>query len=252
MENLERGIAFGDVHSPFEDKRTWALLNMVGRWFKPDMVVNLGDFLDCWIISTHSKDPTRRAYITMESEINEGKKKLAQVDSWGAKVKKFIKGNHEFRLERFIADRAPELNKVCPSIEESLRLRENGWDVTPYKQHVKIGKCFFTHDIGMSGKYTPWYQAAHYQKNVISGHTHRAAMVISGNIAGESHVSMTAGWLGNKEDADYARPNQKVDWCPSFIVFYMTKEGFVYPQLIPIVNYTCVVEGKFFQAPFLK
>jgi len=53
--------------------------------FKPQIIVILGDFIDCFAISTYSKDPSRALGLTKEVSIT--LKKLDELNSLGAKQK---------------------------------------------------------------------------------------------------------------------------------------------------------------------
>jgi len=249
---IKRYFFIPDMHWPYADLRYWALIMKVMRWWRPHGIVILGDFLDFWAISFHSKDPARRAKGNMEDEIAEGNRRLDELDSIGAKDKQYISGNHEYRLERYIQEKCPELHKLVPSVPEALRLEKRGWKFTPYKQHTRIGKAYVTHDVGVSGKYAHYRAADNYQKNIITGHTHRAGSTISGNVAGETHFSMMCGWGGDVEAADYAQQSQKKDWVKSAGIGYFKPDGVFFGYIVPMVNYECVIDGKLFTAPFVK
>jgi predicted phosphodiesterase len=195
-ETLKRYFFLPDIHSPFEDKRYWALVLKVLADWKPYGIVILGDFMDCYTLSFHSKDPGRMAKTAFDEEVDDAKHKIWQLNQFGAKDKRFVCGNHEYRLIRYIEEKAPYLYKTHPNIQTMLGLDQAGWKFTPYKQHTRIGKAYVTHDVGVAGKFAHYRAADNYQKTIITGHTHRAASVISGNVAGETHFSMMCGWGG--------------------------------------------------------
>ena len=60
-ETLKRILIIPDVHAPYHDKKAWALVMKVAHAFKWDKVVCLGDFFDCYAISSYRKDPRREA-----------------------------------------------------------------------------------------------------------------------------------------------------------------------------------------------
>ena len=48
-----------DVHVPYHDKRAWELMLAVGKDLKPQVLVSLGDMMDFYSVSSHSKNPNR-------------------------------------------------------------------------------------------------------------------------------------------------------------------------------------------------
>jgi hypothetical protein len=110
-ETLKRYFFLPDIHSPFEDKRYWALVLKVLADWKPYGIVILGDFMDCYTLSFHSKDPGRMAKTAFDEEVDDAKHKIWQLNQFGAKDKRFVCGNHEYRLIRYIEEKAPYLYK---------------------------------------------------------------------------------------------------------------------------------------------
>jgi hypothetical protein len=72
--------------------------------------------------------------------------------------------------------------------------------------------------------------------------------VVEGTALGEAKLSATFGWLGNREKVDYMQRGKVMkDSALGFGVGYVhPRSGCVYLTPVPIVNYTCVVEGRFY------
>lgn len=242
---LERILVIPDTHVPYHDKKAVELLYKVAKDFKPHTIVILGDFADFYSVSAHSKDPNRSN--KLEHEVEAVNKELDRLDSLKAKRKVFIAGNHENRLERYLADKASELFNVV-SIPELFKLRRRGWEYISYKMDAKVGQINFTHDVGTSGKNAVYAALNTYQHNIVTGHTHRLGYIIEGNAIGKPHVSASFGWLGDAKKADYMhRVKAARDWALGFGIGYMNKKtGITHLQPVPVVNYTCVVEGKLY------
>lgn len=240
---LEKILIVPDVHFPFEDKKAWALFLKAGKEFKPDHVVILGDFIDCYSVSSHSKHPERA--LKLKEEVEATKKGLDQVIALGAKNNVFIAGNHCDRLERYLRDKAPELYNYI-SIPEILELKKKGFKYTPYKDSYKLGKMNFTHDTGVAGKFAHYKALETFQHNVIIGHTHRIGYAVEGNAQGERHVTAQLGWLGNVDDIDYMhKVSAQKAWSHGFGIAYLDKAtDNVHVVPVPIVNGSCLVEGK--------
>ena len=246
QNKLKKVLFIPDTHRPYHDKKAWKLLLKVGKSFKPDTVVILGDFADMFSVSSHSKNPNR--VLKLAEELADVKLGLQELNSLNAKKKLYISGNHEDRLERYLQDQAPELFNLM-NIPQILELNQLGWEYVPYKSDYKLGAIYLTHDIGSAGRSSVFRCIDSYQHSNVTGHTHRMAFVVEGNAAGEAKVAAQFGWLGDVEAADYMhRMKARKDWALGFGVGYLNEStGVVYLQPVPIVNYTCVVEGKFYK-----
>lgn len=240
---LEKILFIPDTHVPYHDKDAFNLMLKAAKIFKPDHTIILGDFADFYGVSSHSKDPNRA--LKLKEEIEETKTALDLVINIGAKNNVFVAGNHEDRLERYLRDKAPELFNFI-SIQKILELKEKGFKYTPYKQAYKIGKLNITHDTGVAGRYAHYKALDTFQHNVLIGHTHRIGYAVEGDAQGSRHVTAMFGWLGDVNEIDYMNQvKARKDWSLGFGVGYMDiKTGVVYLVPIPIINGTCLLEGK--------
>lgn len=89
---------------------------------------------------------------------------------------------------------------------------------------------------------------------MVTGHDHAINYCVRGNATGEAHVSPTFGWLGDRDKVDYMHKIKAYrDWALGFGIGYLGDNGYIYLVPVPIVDYTCVVEGRLFtQAPIGK
>lgn len=247
MSKLESILIVPDCHIPYHDKRAFDLMLQVGAALKPKHLFTIGDFVDFYAISDHSKNPRRATQL--DDEIYAGHKALDALDALGAKHKRYIGGNHEDRLQRYLQNKAPELFGVC-DVERLLNLKDRGWDYTPYKRDTKLGKVHFTHDVGTAGRYSVFNALDTYQHSVITGHSHRLAYVVEGNAVGEYKLSAQFGWLGDANAIDYMQQARvRKSWALGFGVGYLNpKTGVIYSTPVPIVNYSCVVNGQLYEA----
>lgn len=241
--SLKSILIIPDVHVPYHDKRAWSLLLKVGRSLKPHYLYTLGDFADFFGVSSHSKDPNR--VLKMDLEVAAANAALDELDALNAKKKMFIAGNHEDRLTRYLQDTAPELFNLV-GIPQLLNLKKRGWGYVPYKNDTQLGKLNFTHDVGHAGRGSVFQCLDTYQHSIITGHTHRLAYVVEGNAKGEYKLSAQFGWLGDVKEADYMhRAKALKNWALGFGFGYIDdKTGIAYLNPVPIVGYTCVVNGK--------
>lgn len=242
---LQKILIIPDVHVPYHDKRAWKLMLKAARAFKPEHTIIMGDFIDCYSVSSHSKDPNRA--LKMQEEVEETKKALDEISSIKSSNKVFIAGNHEDRMQRFLQDKAPELFNMI-SIPKILELKEKGFKYVPYKQSYRLGKLNLTHDTGSAGRYAHYKALDTFQHNVVIGHVHRIGYAVEGNAQGERHLTATFGWLGDINSVDYMhRIKVARDWSLGFGIGYLDpKTGTVYTVPVPIINYTVMVEGKLY------
>lgn len=165
--SLSKILFIPDSHIPYHNKKAFKLLLKAAKSFKPDIVVILGDFCDFYSVSRFSKDPKRK--LNLKWEIEEVNKELNNLDSLGATKKIFISGNHEFRLERFIFDKAPELDGLF-NIESCFKLKERGWVYVPYRRDIKLGKVYLTHDVNHTGRMAGHKVIDTYMHSAITAH----------------------------------------------------------------------------------
>lgn len=245
-DKLEKILIVPDVHVPYEDKAAVALMMKAAKGFKPDHVVLLGDVIDCYSVSSHSKDPNRA--MKLVEEVDATKDFLDDIKGLGAKNNVFIAGNHCDRLQRYLQDKAPELYNIV-SIPKILELKEKGFKYVPYKHSYKLGKLNFTHDTGTAGRFAHYKSLDAFQSNIIIGHTHRLGYIVEGNANGERHLAAMFGWLGDVNEVDYMHKIKAIrDWTLGFGIGYLDKKtGVVYVQPVPIINGTCLVEGKLYK-----
>jgi hypothetical protein len=234
-----------DTHVPYEDKRAFRLMLKVAADWRPDALYVGGDFSDCYTVSAHSKDPARGRLL--RQEVGAVNRRLDQLDALEAREKHFIEGNHEDRLSRYLADKAPELFGLV-SIPELFKLEQRGWTFTPYKQSRRAGKISITHDCGDAGAYAHYKALDTFQGNVVINHTHRLGITYVGNARGKSHVGAMFGWLGDVRRVDYMhRVKALRAWHLGFGVGYQEPGGVIHLQAIPIINYRCVVGGVLYK-----
>jgi len=89
---LEKILFIPDTHAPYHDTQAFALLVKFAKWWKPTHVYILGDFVDMYSVSSHSKDPTRAR--NLESEIMSACDLLDDLEGIGTH-RTYIMGNHE-------------------------------------------------------------------------------------------------------------------------------------------------------------
>lgn len=251
MSRLSPILIVPDVHAPFHDVDAWELLLDVARDLKPETIVLMGDLMDCFCISAHSKSPER--VYRLKDEVLVARELLAQLDELGAIEKVYLEGNHEDRLARYISDKAPELYGLI-DIPKLLKLEESGWEWVPYRTDIKRGAVHYAHDIGYHGKYAVYRTLDGFQHSNITAHTHRLCYIVGGSAVGEAQVGASFGWLGDVHQVTYThRAKAKREWATGFGIAYLDKQnGHTHFQPVPIVDGRCVVNAKLYRAPRLR
>jgi predicted phosphodiesterase len=243
-EVVGRILVVPDCHIPWHHEQAWRTMIAAAREYKPTHIVILGDFIDAFQLSFHERTLARGTSLRDELSVAGGL--LDELDSLGATTKYYLSGNHEARCDRYLANKAPELADLV-SIQGSLRLDERGWTWVPYRKDVKIGKVYFVHDCGFSGVNAVRQTRARYEGNVVMGHVHRATTVFEGDARGQAHFGLCPGWLGDPDSiaVDYTSAIQKRrEWMSGFAVGELLTDDTVHMRIVPIVNGTCVLNGK--------
>lgn len=234
-----------DCHFPWHDKKLWKILLQIAAAIGLYGIIVLGDFGDNYCIMTHAKIPYRSRGLKWENEqVND--LGLDPLDALGCKEKIFIMGNHEYRLERYLMENAEELWGMV-SVEEAYYLKQRGWKVIPYKQHVKVGNAYFTHDIGKAGEMAHKNAMMTFERTVGIGHTHQFGMWHKNDIDGTPRFGFHFGWLGDPNEAEYMHDaKRKRDWQHGFGIGYELSDGTMHIDAIPFIGGKCRVEGKIY------
>lgn len=245
---LYKQLWIPDAHVPNEDRRAFRLIDAVAKGERFDELIIGGDFGDFDCLSDHgNRDPKREQLL--RREVAPVRAAIAHAaECWvkpkGRKV--FVEGNHEWRLDRYIANYAAQLEGLV-TVESLLGLDD--WEFVEYKSHTRIGKVYTTHDTGKAGAQAHLQACNDFQDNTVINHTHRLGYAVVGNAKGQPHVAAMFGWLGDARKVDYMhRIKAKRDWALGFGVGYRRADGVTYLQPVPIVGYTCVVGGRFYEA----
>jgi predicted phosphodiesterase len=241
MSNIERHILWPDTHCKYEDKKAVSLMHRIIDVVQPDEIDIMGDFMDCYSVSQHDKDPSRRD--TFDDELEYGNQELDKIQKHRTRVT-YLFGNHENRVDRFLMQRAPELYSIV-KLSKLLRLQERGWKVVPYGQDTRVGHVYLTHDVGHAGATAHTRSRAAYEANVVIGHTHRCAWEVVGNHRGKPRLGAMVGWLGDVRKIDYMHRAKAAAWSLGFGILDNDKTHNIQSvQVIPIVNYGAFVDGK--------
>jgi predicted phosphodiesterase len=243
---MKLALIIPDTHRPYQDRKAYNLMMTVAKDLRPDEIVILGDYADFYSVSSHGKDP--RILQMLIDEVEDVLAGLDEIDAEFPNAKKiFIEGNHEFRLERYLSDKAPALFGIT-STEHLLKLNQRpNWRFVPYSPHqnhrVLGSHLSARHEsLGTTAKATSQKALC----SLVYGHIHRIEESHIVGLDGTNHVSFSVGWLGNKLHKVFHYVKTHWQWQLGFgLVWVDPVTKYFYHQKVHILdNYSCVVNGK--------
>jgi len=203
-----------DAHVPLHDLGAMEACTMFAEYMVPDIVVDLGDFLDLDEVSYHpATQVVRGGSGYLENSIRPGREiirdQTERLDKVGVKKRAMLGGNHDIRLHRFIVQKCPELYEMMPTIPDMLGLEEFGWDYITYGGAIRIGPVQFTHGRGHS-KYVAC-RTMEREGSTVFGHTHRMQTFVANTRPGHPEMGMTCGTRGKlTHDYQFHSPSDHV------------------------------------------
>lgn len=242
-----KALIVPDMHIPWNHKKATALMLAVGKDFKPDEIVFLGDLCDFYGVSSHSKDP--RISIMIQEEVEAVNNFLDIIDrEFKGSKKTYIEGNHSFRLERYLQNQAPALYGLT-NCQELFKINQRGWRWVKYNQSQKYqilgSKLFARHEpLASTAKLT----ATKASCSLVYGHIHRIEQAQFVDLNKNNHKAFSVGWLGDSRK-DQIFGYCRNEWALGFGVVYIDeKNGNFYDQTIHIRdNLTCMFDGKLYR-----
>lgn len=233
----ERVVWLPDIHIPYHNGAALGSALEFVKWFKPQHIFIIGDFLDFYQVSRFVRDPKRK--MSIQDDLFEGQELLAKITKLTPKAKRiFLQGNHEARLKKFIWTTAEELSGITSlEVPELLQTKKLGWE------YIEQG---WTHFHGLLVKhgnvvrqnagYSAFGELTKNGMSGISGHTHRLGQTFIRNQAG-LYTWIESGCLCNL-NPEYLE-GQIANWQHGLTVGFMKTKGEQY-SVSPIP----IVEGK--------
>jgi hypothetical protein len=242
-------IAQPDTHAAHVDERAFACFLSFLEYYKPNVLVNLGDFVDGEGIThwpANDFKPKR-----LMPEIGKARELLSAIQAHTphTSTRIFLNGNHEDWLRQALVAKLPELYDgieeygLLPTVEGLLDLAGFGYESVPLNHFLKVGKAYFTHGLYTGSSHAKKHLDA-IKRNVYYGHLHDTQSYNTVSIDGP----LEAASLGCLCTLDAAflkgRPN---NWVHAFGVFEFFPDG-SYTFLCPkIINGQMSFNGKVFK-----
>ena len=198
VQGVKRLGICNDIHLPYHDK--FAVQACFAEFKKRgvDGIYLNGDIMDLEDVSRFEKMPDGRY---LRDEIEVGRSFVKSLRKLFPDIPIFWKdGNHEKRLESYVASKAPELVKLFGmDIPTQLELTDHGIVHIPEHKVSRFGKLWIAHghELGLkSGTVNIARQVRmRVGVNVIFGHWHKSQVDTSRNLADEVHGAWAVGCL---------------------------------------------------------
>jgi predicted phosphodiesterase len=239
-------LAFGDVHVPHQHAGAVEVLCRAAERLRPDLIVCLGDLLDCGQFSVHP--PTfgmpQTEYVDDLAAAN------ALLDRLQAVCDRLviIEGNHEYRLDRWAAGTA-EGRGAYSMLAPRIRLTQGrprciyvryGSADGRYPHYRLNGRVIAVHGWSYARNATKQHLSISQGKSVIHGHTHRADASIVQNVWSPGKVvqARSAGCLC--KTIPLYGTGRPVEWANAFILGYLGRRSDTL-YTIPVLDGRCIL-----------
>ncbi len=232
-----------DAHIPYLDPGAFQTALAFLRFYKPHIVVQLGDLVDFYSLSRFCKDPARLT--DLQEELDEARLILGKIrDAAPEAVFYFLRGNHEMRLTKHLWTKAPEFSKLRSlQLDSLLGLKERKIEYVE-SGVMQLHGFIIKHGnlVRSRSGYTATGELEKSGTSGVSGHSHRAAQVYKRNVSGM--FSWTEAGCLCDLNPEYAE-GQVLDWIHSIAYGTFEKEGNRFEiHLAPIVKNKIVIAGR--------
>lgn len=246
---VRRFVVLSDIHVPYEDK---ALVDKVLSWLHTQRLTGLilnGDTMDCESISSFLS----LEEIPLEDEVDQTNDLLDRIeDAVGRDPEKiWHDGNHEKRLQTFLASNAKKLAGLQDrygdrllSIPHLLRLRERGWQYKTYQEVTRlVGELYVEHGDRTSKHSGQTAKAVQNDKggSVIVGHVHRVGEYIKSDRNGY-HEGYEQGCLCTLNPSYITEDS--TNWQHGFAIVDVYDDLSWWVQVVKVKGGKFIVDGE--------
>ena len=218
-------LVLSDLHIPYHHLESINAALDYGFERGIDCIYINGDLLDFADISRWAKDKKVRS---VQYEIDLAREFLEGLTLLGVKLI-YKCGNHDYRLNKFLANQAPQLQDLEDiQLTSLLGLQELGIEFIHDKQRAKFGKLsvLHGHEFGES-VFSPVNPARglflRAKSSVLAGHNHQTSAHHENNLNGEATACFSTGCLCDLQP-DY-RPFAFTKWNHGAAIIEVAKDG---------------------------
>lgn len=209
----------GDLHAWSGDSPLmWKAFCKVAKELKPDAIVLLGDMIDAARISRFGSNLNSQAPKVSE-EIDTLKRWM--MDLPPVKHRYWVMGNHDVRVDNYIANQANELDDYIGSLTQRFQDYTFGWA-------VNINGVEYRHRF-KGGIHAGHNNVMHAGISMVTGHTHQLKMVPYRTRNG-TNWGIEAGMLGNPTGPQFEyTEGVPTKYHSGFVVISHDEEGIMLP-----------------------
>jgi UDP-2,3-diacylglucosamine pyrophosphatase LpxH len=219
-------VIVNDAHIPFHNERALLLFKLFLRRERPDWLILDGDFQDFWEISNY--DHTPRTGKEFREEIEIGKRILRSFRRTLPRARiTWIEGNHEFRLRKYLIEKAKELYGLpglsVPDIFDLKRLRI---EYVPCHElaskftdnFIRVGDLYVGHwdKVSKHAAYAAKVLVEEKGVSLLQGHTHRFGAHARTTVDGRVLLGIENFSMCSRRQSYVSHPN----WQLGFSVVY--------------------------------
>ena len=232
-----------DVHIPFQDNEAVDVWFKFLAYLKPDVVV-LHEIMDFYPLSRFDKDPKRA--LTLQEDLDATYKFLKRVRKVSGKKARLImlESNHDFRLQKYLSTKAPELSYLRSlQLSSLLRLKELKIES---REEVMIRGVLFKHGSVVRSKsgYTATSEMERTGCSGLAGHVHRCAQVYK-RLQGGFYTWLECGCLCDINPEYVNHP----DWQQGCgVVQFVGQSKRFYATVVPIIKHQILWGKRTFSA----
>lgn len=236
-----------DTHVKYIDERAFRSYLKFLQFYKPDVRIILGDFLDCDGVSHWPSDSLTPRRLVHEAIDARRYLKQLQDASPSASTLIYLKGNHEYWIEQALC-KMPELFDGLDllgldiTLSKLLDLEKFEYQLFELNHLVQIGRANFTHGLYTGGNHAKKHLDV-FKANVFYGHLHDYQAFSQASLGG----TIEAASLGclSRTDARFlkGRPN---NWNQGHGVFEFFPDGRFVRYQVPIYDGRSTFCGQIF------
>lgn len=210
--SIKNVAVWGDLHIPYHETDAVKAAIKLAKEDKVDAIFLNGDVMDFFGLSFHEKNPKNRPRISEELEsarqfLKGLRKQFPNIPIY------WIDGNHEHRLERYLAVKAPELLDTSEfQIASLLRMAEYGITYLGFRTKCYFGKLLVEHGDRLrgTGGVNPARTARlKYKRSVLVNHFHKLSVDSGKQYDGDVMTCWSNGCLCELEP-EYMEVNEHV------------------------------------------
>lgn len=247
----EKWLIWSDMQMPYQDDKAVKLVYKIGKWLKPDVVVNIGDAVDL-------DGPSRWNEGSVDEVLNGVHRESKLMKEYWAKHRElwpnsqlhWLAGNHEQRLGVYLSKKAPALLEVVTD-DVLYDTTKNGVKTYPYENlpELKMNEVYFHHGMAASKHAGDSVRSdmESWGVSLVRGHSHRCASIFKTfELKNETLQGHEIGHLTDASGPGF-KYTQVHNWQQGFAIGFKCDNGQDVIQTIRInPDYTCYVGNRKF------